>query len=66
MTAQEIFELLALKYADKPDDFRLSIGHMAAPNPDDPITIFNLPEFQAHMSITMAEVRAWAKGAESK
>lgn len=64
MTAREIFALLGKLYEDKPDDFRLSIGHMEMPAPNDPVSIYNMPEFHGRMSITMSEVREWAKGGE--
>lgn len=64
MNAAQVFELLALRYADKPDDFLISIGHQALPCPDQPIGIFNMPEIQAYMSLKMSDVRAFSKGQE--
>lgn len=65
MTAQEAFQLVANRYADKPDDFTLSLGHFEKPYPNQPVEIYNLPEFYGYMAIKMSEVRAWAKGVSS-
>lgn len=65
MTAQELFQLVASRYADKPDDFALTIGHFGMPDPKQPLGIYNLPEFYGYVAIKMSEVRAWANGVSS-
>lgn len=65
MTGQEVFRLIADRYGSATDDFTLSVGHHAKPYPEEPTTIYNLPEFCGFMSLTMREVRAWAEGKES-
>ena len=61
MTAKETWELLARRYADKPDDFYLSVGHFGLPNPAEAISISNLPAFHAFIKIPMKSVREWAE-----
>ena len=62
----EVFQLIANRYASKPDEFVLSIGHSERPFPDSPVGIYNLPEIQGYMSITLGQVREWAKPAQTK
>lgn len=64
MTAQDIFQLVAVRFSDKEDDFPLSLGYHYLPYPDRPIGIYNLPEFQGVVRMEMRDVRAWAKGEE--
>ncbi len=66
MNQREIFELLASRYASKPDDFVLSIGHHELPEPSSPVGIFNLPTFVGFMSLDMKTVREFAAGMVSK
>lgn len=61
MTASELFALVAASYHDKPDDYMLSLGHHELPDAARPLGMWNLPEFCAFVSITMREVREWAK-----
>lgn len=61
MSVNELLSVLIRHYHDKPDDFVLSIGHHAKPYPEQPTTMFNLPEFCAYCSITMGQVRDWAR-----
>lgn len=60
MKAADLFRLVADRYKDRPADYVLSLGHHAMPQPDHPVSIYNLPEFQACVSLTMREVREWA------
>jgi len=61
LTAQETFAILAARLQDEPDDLRLSISKMVIPFPDKPLSIHNLPELQALMSISVGDVRRWAQ-----
>jgi hypothetical protein len=60
VSGKQLFGLLARAYAEKPNDFKLSIGHFEQPYPGK-VTMFNMPEFHAKCSITMADVRQWEK-----
>lgn len=60
MTAIEIMQLVANQYGDKPDDFRLHIGHHQLPSPAAPLGFFNLPECAAYLALTLGEVREMA------
>lgn len=60
MSAEELFALIAAQYSDKPDDYKLSIGHHELMDSTRPLGPWNLPEFSAFVSITMREVREWA------
>lgn len=65
MSAKEIFELVAERYKDKPDDFVLSLGHHELMDKSKPMGMWNLPEFCAYLAISMREVRAFAAGVKS-
>lgn len=62
MTAQQFCRLAVdVFYADKPDDYRLSLGHWDTPEPDPmKMTIYTLPRFEADMSVTVGELRRMA------
>jgi hypothetical protein len=60
MESGEVWKLLADYYRDKPDDFPLSIGHRVVPFPDKPIGVFNVPEIQGVMMLTVGWVRQLA------
>lgn len=62
MTAQEFCRLAVdVFYADKPDDYRLSLGHWDTPEPDPAkMTIYTMPKFEADMSVTVGEMRRMA------
>ena len=61
MTGQELFQVIERWYADKPDDFVISVGHVDRPYPSEPICILNQPEVHATISMTMRQVREWAQ-----
>lgn len=67
MTAQEFCRLaMSFFYGDKPDDYRLSLGHWNTPEPDpEKMTIHTMPRFEADMSLTVGELRRMAGSAES-
>lgn len=56
MKWDEYLELLRSKYADKPDDFKLSIGHWETQQTAIPGV--ELPEFCAYLCVTVGELKA--------
>jgi hypothetical protein len=68
MTSREIWELITARYKSESDDFIVSVGHSALPFPGSPVSIYNLPEIQAFLSLRLGDIRylalqALAKGA---
>lgn len=59
MTAQELIDLLAHQYRDKPDDYTVSVGHWSEPRPmpDGRGGWVSLPEFCADIKLTAGELR---------
>jgi hypothetical protein len=62
MTAAEFCRTMVNAfYRDKPDDYRLSIGHWDTPEPDpQKMTIYTLPDFCADTSVTVGDLRRMA------
>lgn len=50
----EYLKLILDKYKDKPDDFKLSLGHW---EPEE----FGIPAFRSYLSMTVGELRKIAK-----
>jgi len=66
VTTLDVFALLSERYKDRPDDFRLSIGHVCIPFPERPVSVVNLPELQAYMSLEMRDIRRFARELQMK
>ena len=62
MRLKTFLDLLVSYCSDRADDFTVTIGHQVQPFPDQPITIYNLPEIQGDVSITVGTIRRWAEG----
>lgn len=62
MTARDFCKLAVdVFYADKPDDYRLSLGHWHEPETDpEKVTIYTLPRFEADLAVTVGELRRMA------
>ena len=62
MYAQELVDLLAHIYRDKPDDYTVSVGHWSEPrpHPNGRGGYVMLPEFCADIKLTAGELRAAA------
>lgn len=60
LTGQQIWKLLAESYKDRPNEASISFG-MWSEVPREELSIYNMPEFEATMSLTMADVRRYAE-----
>lgn len=61
MDALELLHVIAAEYQDRPDEFVLSVGHWQRLYPSDDLSMENLPEFNARLSITVGQVREWCR-----
>lgn len=60
MTSAQFWKPVADMYNGKPDNFRISVGDQRLPNPNQEMSITNVPEIVAVVSIDLGTMRKWA------